>query len=127
VGGYQVHDQSTGFAAAVQAGRQWGPIGLRLSLTHGFGEDSFTTVEPGLQLVINPLTGPLHLLAGAGGGLMFENTLSLPYYLQIGIGAYLGSETAIRAVVRRGSHATTRDSGTFRGPHTITVGVVRFF
>ena len=68
IGGYEVHDQSTGLTAALQAGRQWGPVGLRLSLTHGLGPDSFTTLEPGLQLVVEPLISPLHLLAGAGNG-----------------------------------------------------------
>lgn len=131
-GRYKIHvggissGAPAGVAIALNGGRRWGPVALQLTLTQALGDDMFTALEPGLQVQL-PRSTPLSLLAGAGAGLMWEHagTLSLPYYVHVGLGVQLRARTSVRALVRRGWHANTGDAGTFRGPHMITVGVMR--
>lgn len=128
VGRYEIHERAgdapAGVVLAAFGGRQWGPLRLKLAVAEGFGDDAFTSFEPGLELVVVP-TLPLNVVAGAGGGLMWEHagTLSLPYYALLGLEIAITDRSRIRGVVRRGSHANTGDPGTFRGPHMVSVGI----
>ncbi|MDA1104834.1 MAG: hypothetical protein O2956_14705 [Gemmatimonadetes bacterium] len=127
-GRYEVHeDARTGVSAALRAGLRWGVVGFQLSATRGFGDDSFTAVEPGVLLRLGPSSAPVYLILGGGGGFLDENAAAFSYFGQVGVGAGVGGGRELQALVRRGSHSGSGNSGTFPGPHTFSLGFVRAF
>ena len=128
VGGHLIHHSSSGSGAAAgllvaaHGGRTWGRLAAELTLMHGFGEDPFTSLEPALQARL-PMGDRAQALVGAGAGLMWEGTLSLPFFAQAGVGFRVGDGLNIRFLGRFGDHANFGDPGLFGGPHIVSVGV----
>ena len=127
VGRYDLHGCS-GAALAVYLGRRWDKhVLLQMALTQGLGDDRFTALEPGLEIQLLS-TEAVNVFVGGGAGLMWEidgTAVVLPYFGRLGAEARVGPRTRVRAAVRRGSHMNFGDSGAFRGPHIISLGVVR--
>ena len=128
VGGHLIHHSSSGSGAAAgllvaaHGGRTWGRLAAELTLMHGFGEDPFTSFEPALQARL-PLRDRAQALVGVGAGLMFEGTLSLPFFVQAGVGFRIREGLNIRYLGRLGDHANFGDPGLFGGPLVVSVGV----
>ena len=127
-GRHQIHEASrrsdapSGLVLSTHGGRTWGRLAAELTLMHGFGEDSFTSLEPAVQARL-PMGDRAQALLGAGAGLMWEGTLSLPFFAQAGLGFRVGDGLNIRLLGRLGDHANFGDPGLFGGPHIVSVGV----